>query len=154
MNTVFTTAQDGTTKDTFGRGEMVDFRYNVVSSYKVPVTGQVRVMAWGRQSNDTIFDNTFPMPIDAGNPHWTYVRFYTPTLIPADAKSTSYVVRVSVTVNGQTSSGEHDFYVTAPPPNNTAPPPDNSGGYRLPCLLPDGSQGEINNSTGTCGPVQ
>ncbi len=33
-------------------------------------------------------------------------------------------------------------------------PPQKSGGYRFPCLLPDGMQGEVNNTTGTCGPVQ
>jgi len=112
MNSTFTTGPDGSTKDSFRRGEMIDFRYNVVSSYKVPVSAQFRVTAWGRQSKDTIFDNSFTAPIDAGNPHWTYVPFYTPTPIPADTKSTAYVLQVSVTVNGQTTRGEHDFYVT------------------------------------------
>jgi hypothetical protein len=39
-------------------------------------------------------------------------------------------------------------------PSENTQPPQNNGGYRLPCILPDGSQGEINNATGQCGPVQ
>jgi hypothetical protein len=41
-------------------------------------------------------------------------------------------------------------------PGGAAPPDQTGGGGgpRLPCVLPDGSQGEVNNTTGDCGPVQ
>jgi hypothetical protein len=38
------------------------------------------------------------------------------------------------------------------PGQSGATPPATGGGYRLPCILAAGSQGEIDNATGACGP--
>jgi hypothetical protein len=52
------------------------------------------------------------------------------------------------------------IYLNSPPPAEQPSPPlqpqpqQPPPGYRLPCLLPDESQGEINSDTGQCGPVQ
>ncbi|MFZ0874972.1 MAG: hypothetical protein WAN20_10665, partial [Pseudonocardiaceae bacterium] len=60
---------------------------------------------------------------------------------------------VGVYKNGQCVEQQSQEQPPAQDPSQDTPSPQNDG-YRLPCILPDGTQGEINNATGACGPVQ